>query len=424
MFKQIHSIIFALVIASSCNVDEVITDSTPNPTEPQQPTQSEPLPSLAIPYVHVQGADKPITMFLGDTITFVGEVSETGLETQVAWNLNKIWVSNTLTYKFIPKSAGDYNIEFCAKNIDGADTARLIVTVTIPKEMYKREKNELSSPYWNRVYEYTPAPGQFINETKTGGFTGNEIGAIDAIQYAEQRLSENKFVSLGGFGGYIVVGFDHSIDNIEGYDFAINGNSFGGSSEPGIVWVMQDENGDGMPNDTWIELKGSESGKEETIQNYSVTYFKPTEPGQPVMWQDNLGNEGQIDYLKQYHSQDYYYPAWIDSDSYTLTGTRLESSAYDKSGNGTYWVLPEYDWGYVDNFSPIDRLTNSENPDADPSANHFDIQNAVDRNGKEIKLEYIDFIKVQCGVNNKCGWIGENSTEVFGFSDYSLIPNS
>ena len=60
------------------------------------------------------------------------------------------------------------------------------------------------------------------------------------------------------------------------YNIAITGNAFDGSSEPGIVWVMQDENGDGLPNDTWYELRGSEYGKAETWQDYAVTYHKPT----------------------------------------------------------------------------------------------------------------------------------------------------
>lgn len=53
----------------------------------------------------------------------------------------------------------------------------------------------------------------------------------------------------------------------EGYDFAIEGNAFDGSSEPGIVWVMQDVNGNGLPDDTWYQLKGSEYGKEETMRD-------------------------------------------------------------------------------------------------------------------------------------------------------------
>lgn len=277
-----------------------------------------------------------------------------------------------------------------------------------------------SNPYCTKVFEYTPAPGQFINETKTGGFNDTQTTAEAACAYAEERFATDIWVSLGGFGGYIVVGFDNSIENTGGYDFAVLGNSFNGSSEPGIVWVMQDENGNGLPDDTWYELAGSETGKEETIQNYAVTYYRPSEPQQPVQWTDNQGNSGQIDYIKQYHRQDYYYPSWIEEDSYTLTGTCLKERNYDASTNGTYWVNPHYDWGYADNFSPIDRLTDDDNAGADVNANHFKISNAIDGNGNAKHLDFIDFVKVQVGVNTKSGWLGEVSTEVCGFYDYKL----
>ena len=286
-----------------------------------------------------------------------------------------------------------------------------------------RAKTETSVAEQTIVFEYTPAPGQFINETKTGGFTGNETTHEAAAAYAEQRMKSGAFVSLGGFGGYMVVGFDHSIDNTGSYDFGITGNSFKGSSEPGVVWVMQDENGNGKPDDSWYELKGSETGKETTIQNYSVTYYRPSAPQQPVKWTDSEGNSGEVDYLKAFHQQDYYYPLWIKEDSYTLTGTCLEGRNYDQSGNGTYWVNAEYDWGYTDNFSDIDRLSNDNNANAGANANYFKISNAIDEKGNPVDLKYIDFIKVQTGCNTKSGWLGENSTEVFGFFDYSMIQS-
>ena len=288
-------------------------------------------------------------------------------------------------------------------------------------EDHYRAKTETSIAEHTIVFEFTPAPGQFINETKVGGFTGEETTPEAAVAYATKRMNEGLYVSLGGFGGYIVVGFDHSIDNTGGYDFGIEGNSFSGSSEPGIVWVMQDKNGNGLPDDTWFELAGSETGKETTVRNYAVTYYRPSEPQQPVKWTDNLGNEGEVDYLKQFHKQDYYYPLWITADSYTLTGTCLEARNYDQSGNGTYWVQAEYDWGYADNFSEIDRLTDDNNANAAANANYFKISNAIDAEGNPVDLKYIDFIKVQTGCNTKSGWLGENSTEVFGFFDYSMI---
>lgn len=293
--------------------------------------------------------------------------------------------------------------------------------ITEQLEDHYRAKTETSIAEHTIVFEFTPAPGQFINETKVGGFTGEETTPEAAVAYATQRMNEGLYVSLGGFGGYIVVGFDHSIDNTGGYDFGIEGNSFSGSSEPGIVWVMQDKNGNGLPDDTWFELAGSETGKETTVRNYAVTYYRPSEPQQPVKWTDNLGNEGEVDYLKQFHKQDYYYPLWITADSYTLTGTCLEARNYDQSGNGTYWVQAEYDWGYADNFSEIDRLTDDNNANAAANANYFKISNAIDAEGNPVDLKYIDFIKVQTGCNTKSGWLGENSTEVFGFFDYSMI---
>lgn len=271
---------------------------------------------------------------------------------------------------------------------------------------YYRPKTSESNDTCNMVYEYMPAPGQFINELKTSGFDGNQTTQFDANNYAMKRIKRNLFVSLGAFGGYIVVGFDHSIDNTGGYDFGIMGNMFKNSSEPGVVWVMQDTNGDGLPNDTWYELQGSETGKATTIQDYEVTYYRPTEPGQPVKWTDNKGGEGEVDYLKNFHDQEYYYPLWIEEDAYTLSGTRLEARNFDQSGKGSYWVLPEYEWGYADNFSALDR------PADTPRMNKFKISNAIDKDGKPVDLYFIDFVKVQSAVQSKSGWLGEVSCEV------------
>ena len=302
------------------------------------------------------------------------------------------------------------------------------ITADLGKGEFYRARTAESKADWNKVYEYTPAPGQFVNELKTGGFDGTQTTQEAAIAYAEARMSEvdsngnpaPNWVSLGGFGGYIIVGFDHSIDNSGSYDIGILGNSFSGSSEPGIVWVMQDENGNGLPDDTWYELAGSETGKPETIQYYAVTYYRPSEPMQPVKWTDNQGNSGEVDYLTQFHRQEYYYPLWIEADSYTLRGTCLAPRNYDASGNGSYWVNAEYEWGYADNFSPVDREGEGDNSNAIANTNHFKISNAIDIDGEPISLDFIDFVKVQCGVNTKSGWLGEVSTEVFGFYDYNM----
>lgn len=361
-------------------------------------------------------------------------------EPQFSWSVNGTPVDcHSRTYKFTPSSSGEYIISVTVKereetpqtisnNITRAEASVTqevkVVCVDATEQDRMRTKKGSSSPYLNKVYEWIPAPGQFIGETGIGGMSGNENSFETANAWAQNRLATKNFVSLGGFGGYIIVGFDHSIV-LSGneYDFAIMGNAFnssnGGSNEPGVVWVMQDVNGNGLPDDEWYELRGSETGNPETKQDYSVTYFRPSGPGQDVEWTDSEGKSGCIDYLIAYHRQDYYYPAWISAGSYTLWGTCLPSRNKLDPSTG-FWANNAYEWGYADNMGS-DKLKGSDSPDGSGQRNGFKISNAMYSDGTSVKLEYIDFIKVQVGVNAKSGWLGEISTEVFDFQDLSMI---
>ena len=292
------------------------------------------------------------------------------------------------------------------------------------------------SPYISKVYEYMPAPGQFINELPEyeDGDTANELRLK-----AEECLANDEriLVSLGGYGGYIVFGFDHMVPNVAGaYDFKILGNAFyananpnpdapreGGSCEPGIVMVSYDTNGNGLPDDEWYELAGSEYNKRETIHNYSITYYRPDENKVPtpdmtypylndttyIRWDSNQGEKGYMA-RNVYHSQPYY-PQWISEDAITFNGTKLADNYIDESGTGTYYVQYAYGWGYVDN-----------HPNNDARSN-FKIEWAVDNEGKSVSLPGVHFIKVYTGVNQYCGWLGETSTEVMGAQDLHILPD-
>ena len=256
------------------------------------------------------------------------------------------------------------------------------------------------------VFEYSPAPGQFMGDSKTVGFSGNERTVADALAYAQSRLEAGKLISLGGFGGYVVVGLG-PITNGAGADFAVRGNGTATSSEPGIVWVMRDDNGNGQPDDTWYELAGCKTGADDTIQGYSVTYFRPNGEKEPVRWIDSRGVEGQIDYIESQHNQPSYFPAWITTDSYTLTGTCIAvQNFYDEARGG--WIQPPYEWGYVDNYTDKDWIA------TDRAVNTFDISKAIDTTGEPQVIDHIDFIKIQTAVNGKGGVTGEISTEISG----------
>ncbi len=68
-----------------------------------------------------------------------------------------------------------------------------------------------------------------------------------------------------------------------------------------------------------------------------------------------------------------------------------------------------YDWGYVDN-----------HPNAEAELNGFDIDWAVDADGKPVSLPGIDFVRVYSAINQSCGWLGETSTEISKAADLHL----
>jgi len=186
--------------------------------------------------------------------------------------------------------------------------------------------------------------------------------------------------------------------------------------------VSYDANGNGLPDDDWYELAGSEYTKPETIKNYQITYYKPDEnhiptpdPNYPylndttyIKWTSNQGTMGYVA-RNTFHSQPYY-PQWLNDETLLFAGTKLANNYVDESGNGTYYVQYAYPWGYVDNY-----------PNADDRSN-FKIEWAVNANGNSVHLPAIHFVKVYTGVNQYCGWLGETSTEVAGAED--LHPNA
>ena len=311
--------------------------------------------------------------------------------------------ANGATFYYMPETTGEHTITVTVTDSDISRTASIVVnTLNTNEDENYRPATASSQAKKVKVYEVMPAPGQFVDQIAAATME-------KACEEAEKTINSMNYISLGSFGGYIVVGFDHSVLNKEGeYDFAIAGNSFTTSNEPGVVWVMQDENGNGLPDDTWYELKGSETDKPGTIQNYSVTYYKPAVSGMPIMWMDNMNQTGTITLHPCY-------PSWQKGNSYTLTGTRLEP----QTEHDGIWVNRPYAWGYVDNFGS-DCLASDGNTEAGPNYNGFKIENAMYPDLRPVKLKYIDFIKVQCATLSKAGALGEVSTEVFGFWDYNM----
>ncbi|MDE5930283.1 MAG: PKD domain-containing protein [Muribaculaceae bacterium] len=282
------------------------------------------------------------------------------------------------------------------------------------------------NPYISRVFEYVPAPGQFINTVPE--YSDGDSYADILNRANEQLCGEARpgMICLGAFGGYVVFGFDHPVVNVEGeYDFKIYGNAiissqepYGGSCEPGVVWVSADTNGNGLPDDKWYQLAGSEYSNPATIHGLRLTYHRPEAGHTPV---PDPANKAITDsryirwtsdnpdfaegYLQQnmFHRQSYW-PEWLEGETLVFEGTLLPPNATDVSGKGSNWVLCAFGEGYADNL-----------PDTEDKGQKIDW--AVDEYGNPVRLPAIDFVKVQSGMLQNAGWLGETSTEVCGAED-------
>ncbi len=319
------------------------------------------------------------------------------------WTVDGSVQSETsLFFNFTPSVQGKiYEIGVTA--IDGNKTASTVVKVqcTEPENTFFRETTDKSSYISNHCFSFIPAPGQFIsfNQNQTAEDARRQIQAA-----LDRGAGEGGYLaSLGAWGGYFILGFDHSVkNNHDGEpDFDMTGNPLGKYwCECGVVWVSQDENGNGIADDTWYELKGSETGKPGIVQRYALKYYRPTKEKTDVL---SIDNDGNLTFLRRnaYHPESGYYPWFMKEEYYILTGTCL-GNQFTTEGLELNWG---FDWGYVDNIN-------------DPTG--FRIDNAIQQDGSPAKLEYIDFVKCHTAQMGQGAAVGEVSTESSAAIDVRL----
>jgi hypothetical protein len=277
------------------------------------------------------------------------------------------------------------------------------------------------TPFATAVLEFAPAPGQFVNDPLYddpaaalgrpygGGFSGPGTSSL---------------VSLGGFGGSIILGFDHTVRddpaNPFGLDAIVYGNALWVGANPnrrwaecGFIEISRDANSNGLPDDAWFLIPGSH-----------VTDLRPaTEGGQYAVqtWDDVTADP-------TYPPED---ETWIPpgrTGVWTSAGYRLPPAIFENpvvvNPNGTD-ATEDGIFGYAD-YSPTLKLgdLNGDNqiddPEITPEAFYvrpdhpfqvgltpgcgggdaFDIAWAVDpATGEPAGLDGFDFIRITTAVN-------------------------
>ncbi|MDR2500232.1 MAG: bacterial Ig-like domain-containing protein [Treponema sp.] len=198
--------------------------------------------------------------------------------------------------------------------------------------------------------------------------------------------------SLGAFGGYQVWKLRKENDGTE--NIRIGGNAFVGWEEPGVIWASIDDNHNGLPDDTWYELKGSDDEsavyRSQISRSHGITYIRDgdasvvNEYGQTidaVYWADSKGRAGV---------QPGGWPAvWgVQGGWVTFSGTLLREAQMP-------FTYPHNLTGYVDALD-----------------DRYSIAHAVKPDGSPANLPWIDFVKVHTGVQAYGSTFGETSTEI------------
>ncbi|MDR1250797.1 MAG: hypothetical protein LBK62_01390 [Treponema sp.] len=205
--------------------------------------------------------------------------------------------------------------------------------------------------------------------------------------------------SLGSAGGYQVFGVEHRIGYI------IDGNSFSGWWEAGVVWVQEDRNGNSLADETWYELKGGEDdnpvSKAQITRRYALRYFEAggggsvNEYGQTlrkVYWTDSKGRRGFL-------PGGWPYDWGVTGDWVTYTFTLLKDRG--DIDTGSYGANLASTPGYVDCLG-----------------DKFYVKDAMDMTGNPVTLTGVRFLKAQTAIFHYGGSYGDVSTEIAG-TDFS-----
>ena len=241
------------------------------------------------------------------------------------WLLDGSEIARTKDLEYMFEEVGEYELILRASQGENHYDYLFAVTVTFDNI---EPAPEGATAYITKVLDFVPAVGQFTNALPAYD-EGDTQEVMNEKVLAAIGNNKKGMISLGGFGGYVVVGFDHTITNVTGKrDFRVLGNAFysaanpdsdapeGGSCEPGVIMVAYDKNQNGMPDeDEWYEIAGSAhedaalelwydkavaAGNDvETYRNYEITYYRPEKEPETseerekyIRWEDNRGNSG------------------------------------------------------------------------------------------------------------------------------------
>lgn len=295
-----------------------------------------------------------------------------------------------------------------------------------------------ATPFASRVVSFEPAPGQFVNNP---AFNDPNASLGAPVGGGTQTPNNSSIVSLGGFGGELILGFDSPV--ADGYhnrrclDAIVFGNAYFISADPyrrwaeaGVIEISIDANQNGLADDDWYLLPGSHlniPADQPISMTWDDTTTDPTYPPQNAAWIPSSRTG-------LWTTLGYPLPTLFDGP------VIINPLGFGVSEEGT--------WGYADHAPTLilgdldgDNLIEDGSVTAeefytipdDPflvgisagsgGGDAFDIAAALDpTTGQPAGLTHFDFIRIKTGVDAINFALGEISTEIDAVSAVAAGP--
>lgn len=268
-----------------------------------------------------------------------------------------------------------------------------------PRLAGQAKQLRLRSAFATVVFEYLPGEGQFVNDPN---FNDPLRALGPPIGGGTLDPDESKLVTLGNHGGSITLGFAVTVwddpTNPWGLDAIVFGNAFylGGNpnlrfGEAGVIEIAFDLNGNGVPDDPWYLIPGSDL-PEPMEQQRNGFFLLPDDPYAfpPIL---NLHNDGREAFL-----------GYGDMTPVLRLGDLDGDNVVDD-----FEMTAEVFYTVPDDPFEVGVSLGSGGGDA------FDIAWAVDPLTNEpAGLRGFDFIRISTGADGDFGQFGEVSTEIGG----------